>query len=288
MTSKLRLCLILSLLFSISTFAQHKAVYKLVDQNGEEIAYQDMIETLEDVDVVLFGEFHDNPISHWLQYEVVKSLHDEKINIKLGAEMFEADQQEALNAYLSDEFSAKQLQDSIKLWPNYKTDYKPLVDFAKRNSLEFIATNIPRRFASDVYKKGGFKALNKLSSKQKSWIAPLPVPFDIELRSYQDMLKMMGDHGGVDIVKAQAIKDATMAHFILKDLLPNEVFIHFNGSYHSNYFEGIFWYLKQYREEIRIKTITTVEQELLKKLDEKNKNLADFIIIVDENMTKTY
>ncbi|MDN6317901.1 MAG: ChaN family lipoprotein [Lactococcus lactis] len=288
MTSKLRLCLILSLLFSISTFAQHKAAYKLVDQNGEEIAYQEMIETLKDVDVVLFGEFHDNPISHWLQYEVVKSLHDEKINIKLGAEMFEADQQEALNAYLSDEFSAKQLQDSIKLWPNYKTDYKPLVDFAKTNSLEFIATNIPRRFASDVYKKGEFKALDELSSKQKSWIAPLPVPFDIELRSYQDMLKMMGDHGGVDIVKAQAIKDATMAHFILKDLLPNEVFIHFNGSYHSNYFEGIFWYLKQYREEVRIKTITTVEQELLKKLDEKNKNLADYIIIVDENMTKTY
>ena len=116
----------------------------------------------------------------------------------------------------------------------------------------------------------------------------MPVPFDIELRSYQDMLKMMGDHGGVDIVKAQAIKDATMAHFILKDLLPNEVFIHFNGSYHSNYFEGIFWYLKQYREEIRIKTITTVEQEQLKNLDEKNKALADYIIIVDENMTKTY
>lgn len=288
MTLNLRLCLILSLLFSIPTFAQHKAAYKLVDQNGKEIAYQVMIETLEDVDVVLFGEFHDNPISHWLQYEVVKSLHDKKINIKLGAEMFEADQQEALNAYLSDEFSAKQLQDSIKLWPNYKTDYKPLVDFAKMNSLEFIATNIPRRFASDVYKKGGFKALDELSSRQKSWIAPLPVPFDIELRSYQDMLKMMGDHGGVDIVKAQAIKDATMAHFILKDLLPNEVFIHFNGSYHSNYFEGIFWYLKQYREEVRIKTITTVEQQQLKKLDEKNKNLADYIIIVDENMTKTY
>lgn len=264
MTSKLRLCLILSLLFSISTFAQHKAAYKLVDQNGKEIAYQEMIETLKGVDVILFGEFHDNPISHWLQYEVVKSLHDENINIKLGAEMFEADQQEALNAYLSDEFSAKQLQDSIKLWPNYKTDYKPLVDFAKTNSLEFIATNIPRRFASDVYKKGGFKALDALSNKEKLWVAPLPVPFDIELRSYQDMLKMMGDHGGVDIVKAQAIKDATMAHFILKDLLPNEVFIHFNGSYHSNYFEGIFWYLKQYREEIRIKTITTVEQEQLK------------------------
>ena len=74
MTSKLRLCLILSLLFSISTFAQHKAAYKLVDQNGKEIAYQEMIETLKDVDVILFGEFHDNPISHWLQYEVVEEL----------------------------------------------------------------------------------------------------------------------------------------------------------------------------------------------------------------------
>lgn len=288
MTSKLHFCLIFSLVFSLSLSAQHKAAYQLVDQNGKTVAYQNMIEALETTDIILFGEFHDNPISHWLQYEVVKSLHAEKTNIKLGAEMFETDQQDVLDAYLNDQLSAEDLKNSIELWPNYQTDYKPLVDFAKMNSLEFIATNIPRRFANDVYKKGGFKALDALSNKEKSWIAPLPVPFDIELRSYQDMLKMMGDHGGVDIVKAQAIKDATMAHFILKDLLPNEVFIHFNGSYHSNYFEGIFWYLKQYREEVHIKTITTVEQQQLKKLDEKNKKLADYIIIVDENMTKTY
>jgi uncharacterized iron-regulated protein len=42
----------------------------------------------------------------------------------------------------------KQLDSTARLWKNYKTDYKPLVDFAKENYFDFIATNMPRRYAS--------------------------------------------------------------------------------------------------------------------------------------------
>jgi uncharacterized iron-regulated protein len=79
-----------------------------------------------------------------------------------------------------------------------------------------------------------------------------------------------------------------MAYFILKNLKPNYTFIHFNGSYHSDNYEGILWYIKQERPNINYVTITTVSQDNINKLLEEHKNKADFIICVDSNMTTTY
>jgi hypothetical protein len=88
--------------------------------------------------------------------------------------------------------------------------------------------------------------------------------------------------------KAQAIKDATMAHFILENYQEGMHFIHLNGSYHSDNYDGIIWYINQYREGLNIKTITTVSQDDIYTLDETNAGKADFIIVVPSDMTKTY
>lgn len=290
MTSKTAFRLITLVVFCAAqlSFSQHKQAYQLYNSNGQNLDYKKMIDSLATADVVLFGEFHNNAIAHWLQIEVTKDLHQNNLNMVLGAEMFEADQQPAIDAYLSKALNVKQLKDSIKLWPNFKTDYKPLLDFAQQNELDFIATNIPRRFASNVYKKGGFSSLDSLTQQQLKWVAPRPILFDPELPGYKAMLEMMGDHASVDMVKAQAIKDATMAHFILKNTQANQVFLHFNGSYHSNNFDGIYWYLKQYQPEIKILTITTVEQAKIDQLNTEHQQLANFIICVDEDVTKTY
>jgi hypothetical protein len=67
-------------------------------------------------------------------------------------------------------------------------------------------------------------------------------------------------HGGPNLPKAQALKDATMAHFIQKNYEIGHTFIHFNGSYHSDIYQGILWYLKQSKPELSYITITTVVQ----------------------------
>jgi hypothetical protein len=99
---------------------------------------------------------------------------------------------------------------------------------------------------------------------------------------------MMGDHGTPELVKAQASKDATMAHFILQNYSPGKLFIHYNGAFHSDKYEGILWYLKGERSDLKYGTISTVSQENVKKLLKENKGVADFIICVDEDMTTTY
>jgi uncharacterized iron-regulated protein len=281
------LLLIILLLTSVSyTHAQDKPAYIIYNSQGKQVKYKDMLKALGDNDVVFFGELHDNPIAHWLELEVSMDLYSQK-KLIMGAEMFEADNQEQLNAFLSGEIDAKGLDSTARLWPNYSTDYAPLVELAARMSSPFIATNIPRRFANLVY-KNGFAILDSLPTDQKAWIAPLPIKFDPELPRYKYILEMMGEHGTPELVMAQAIKDATMAHFILQNMKPDHIFMHYNGAYHSDFYEGIMWHLKGAQPDINCGTISTVSQDKITKLDKEHKGRADFIICVQSTMTSTY
>ena len=277
---------IVGFLFVCNIIAQDKKAYQFFDSKGKRVTYEKVLKASEKTDVVLFGEFHDNSLVHWLQLEFTKDLAKRK-NLVLGAEMLEADNQEAVNRYLKGEINQKGLDTLARLWFNYKTDYKPLVDFAKSKQIDFIATNIPRRYASLVFRKD-LVALDSLSLQEKAWIAPLPIAFDINLPGYKSMMGMQGGHAGEKMPKAQAIKDATMAYFIHKNRKENSVFIHYNGTYHSDNYEGINWYLKKLDDNIKIITIAMVEQKDLGKLESENNNKANFILVIDEDMTKSY
>jgi len=285
--------LLLIAALGLAAFKSDKPAYALYDNEGKKVKYDKMIDNISKTDVVFFGELHDNPISHWLEYEVTADLHEVVgERLVLGAEMFEADNQLLLDEYLSKAYEADKFEAEVKLWKNYKTDYKPLVEFARKNNLPFIATNVPRRYASIVSKKG-LESLDSLPDESKRFIAPLPIQYDPEVRSYKDMMQMTGMPGmggkvNENFPKAQAIKDATMAHFILKNLEAGRVFIHYNGSFHSDNYSGIIHYLKRERPDIKVSTITTVLQADTDSLKAEYLNTADYIIVVPETMTRTY
>jgi uncharacterized iron-regulated protein len=278
---------------TLSAFRSDKPAYLLYNSEGKNVKYQKMIETISSADVVFFGELHDNPIAHWLEYEVTADLHEiAGDSLIMGAEMFETDNQLLLDEYLASAYEADKFEAEVKLWKNYKTDYKPLIEYARKNKLPFIATNIPRRYASMVSKKG-LEVLDSLSPQAKEYIAPLPVIYDPEVKCYKDMLDMhgmpgMGGKPNENMPKAQAIKDATMAYFIDKNLEPGKLFIHYNGSYHSDNHLGIIYYLKLYRPEIRVVTIATVLQDDIETLLPENSAVADFIVVIPGTMTRTY
>lgn len=277
---------ILLILSVMQVYGQRRPAYQLFNKKGRKANYGQLMRKAEKADIVLFGELHNNPIAHWLQFELAGDLHKRRA-LKMGAEMFETDNQEALNSYLKGKVDEKGLDTLARLWSNYRTDYAPLVSFARENNLPFIATNIPRRYASMVF-RNDFEVLDTLPAEEKNWIAPLPIAYDPELPGYKNMLTMMGGHRGETFPKAQAIKDATMAHFILENFAGGEVFLHFHGTYHTDNYEGILWYLKLKRPDLKYVTISTVEQENVKKLNAEHLNKADFILVVNSNMTKTY
>ena len=275
--------------------AQDLPAYKIYNAKGKEVSFKTMSSKTSDVDLVLFGEFHDNPIAHWLQLELVQEMYDQHgKNLQLGFEMFEQDQQAILSAYVNGQLAIKeeQLKDTLRLWPNYYTDYAPLVEFAKAKQLSCVASNIQRKYASLLFKKGR-AALDTLPENIKNQMAPLNFAFDTTLSQYQAMKQMgahMGPGAGWRMVEAQAIKDATMAHFILNNPWRNArtVHLHFNGAYHSDYYQGIMWYVKQEAPQLRILTISTVSQENINRLDKEHLGKADFIICVPSNMTATH
>ena len=219
----------------------------------------------------------------------------------MGAEMFEADNQSGLNMYLEGKIADTSLRRVVRLWPNYETDYRPLVDFAKENKLPFIATNTPRKYASKVY-MGGFEALETLPDSVKQWFAPLPVPYDSNERAYREIFANSGGHNGQNLPKSQALKDATMGYNIVKYWETGKHFIHFHGSYHSDNRSAITWYVQRYARDLgkgtvamkqgqgspKILVISTTLQKDISKMNAEEKGKGDFILCIPESMTRTY
>ena len=86
--------------FVLSSFKSDNPAYLLFNKEGKSVKYSKMLDDLGKADIVLFGELHDNPISHWLELEVTKDLYEfKKEDILLGAEMFETDNQLIINEY---------------------------------------------------------------------------------------------------------------------------------------------------------------------------------------------
>ncbi|WP_051287049.1 ChaN family lipoprotein [Algoriphagus mannitolivorans] len=292
----MRNVLLLCLCFFCSTWfsqAQTKTAYQLFGNDGQLAEYDQMIKDLAESDMVFFGEYHNNPISHWLQLEVSKSLYEVKGDkLFFGAEMFEAGNQLVLNEYLAGFYAEdKMLPEITQLWSNYKTDYKPLLEFAKAKNLRFIATNIPRRYASMINSLG-MDALKKLSPEAKKLISPdLEKYFDPTVKAYAEMADKMGGHvppNMLNIQTAQASKDATMAHFSLQNFKKGDLLLHFQGSYHSNYNQGIIWWIHKIKPGLTIKSITTVtESEWSKMSTQEKAEIANYTIVVADSMTAT-
>jgi len=276
-------------LYSLSTIAQSPIPYIIYNSEGKVVDFNKMATKMTKADVVLFGELHNNSMNHWLQLQLTKKLFELDSALQIGAEMYEADNQLILDEYMSGTIKKTYFEKEMRLWNNYKTDYKPVLEFAKANNIPFYATNVPRRYAGVVAKKG-LSGLAELSDEAKKYFAPLPVPFDTLAPNYDEMMSMDTGHGmgmNVEFVEAQAIKDATMAHFISKNHKKDYTFLHFQGDFHSKNHGAISWYLDKYNPQLTIITISTQEAKTLGFKDEYKK-LADYILVIPEDMTKTY
>ncbi len=288
---KLLLFIIIISLSNIN--AQNFDAFKFYNKKSKEVSSKNLIKELTDYDVVFIGEHHDNSINHWLEKRITEALFERKNGqVILGAEMFERDNQQALNSYLAGKIEAKNLKDSVRLWKNYETDYRPLVDFAKDKKLNFIATNVPRKYASQT-SKNGINSLNELPEAEKKFIAKLPIEVTLETPGYKEMKSLMGDHVDemklMNFVSAQAIKDATMAESIFQNLHSEKTFIHYNGDYHSKQYGGIYWYLKKKNPNLKIAVISVFESEKPDlSLPEKDFIPTEFNLVIPSDMTKTY
>ena len=206
--------------------------------------------------------------------------------------MLERDVQPLVAQYAAGTLPDSAFERQSRPWPNYATDYRPLLQFARSAQVPVVATNVPRRYARQVA-SGSLAALDKVPAAEKQYFVPLPLKVDYNLPGYKNMAAMFGGdasaHGGgaQNVIQAQALKDATMAYSIRQYLKPGQTLLHFNGSYHSDHHDGIVAYLKG-APSLRVKTVSVVTQSQLLTLDKESQELADYVVVVPDDMTKTY
>ena len=266
--------------------------YRLYTGAGKPVKFSQLVKAAAASDATFFGELHNNAVGHWLQQELARAIYARKGTLALGMEMFETDQQGDLESYLSGFIAPDSLGEVTRLWPNYETDYQPLVEFMRAKALPVYATNAPQSLARMVFRKGP-EALDTLNTSDRRWLTPLPLTVPYENPSYQAMLGMThGSAGnGPDprrMVAAQALKDATMAHRIHILRQAGQPFLHLNGSYHSDKYEGILWYLRRLQNNLKLLTLTTVEAEDPTRFPAAARGVADFVLVVHSRMTHTY
>ena len=108
------LVFLLTVSLSSSLIGQNLIPYSIFNSNGKKVKAKKMLKSLLKSDVVFFGELHNNSIAHFLQLKLLQKI-EEQTDVCIGAEMFESDNQEALNAYLSSEINQAQLDSMARL-----------------------------------------------------------------------------------------------------------------------------------------------------------------------------
>lgn len=170
-------------------YSRHFRVYT---GSGEPATLDDIVRSMEDVDAVLVGEIHTDPVGHWVEAELfrraltqVRAGEEEGAlrPLALSLEMFERDVQEILDEYLHGLITESQFKASSRPWEYYDQDYRPMVEAAKEKGVPVIAANAPRRYVNRVSRLGR-EALLDLPPRARAFLPPLPYPQPTE--AYRD------------------------------------------------------------------------------------------------------
>ena len=287
-------------LMTVSTFSTYGQSnddnYRIFDAGGNPTNIDKLIEEIGKSDVVFLGEQHDDTVAHALQLKIFISLHEKYGSQRkpvLSMEMFERDVQTVLDEYLKNQISETHFLSSSRAWGNYKTDYRPLIEFAKEKNIEVIAANAPRRYVNMVSRLGR-DSLEQLSPEAKKWLAPLPFgePSPAYAKKFNALMgsqtEVINPHN--PMLASQTLWDATMAYSIAEKLRQNKkaLILHLNGSFHTENRLGTVEHLLKNRPKTKILVVTMRYENNFADFDKtKHANLGDFVILTDAKIPRS-
>ena len=238
-------------------------------KSGAELSARQLAQKLSKYDVVFFGEYHDQGEIHQAELELFQAIHKVKgEKLALSMEMFEVDNQTKLNDFLTGSLSEEDFLATSRPWPNYKTDYAPLVIFAKENKLAVVAANVPRFLAAHVAKNNA--STEGIEEQYKKWLpehtyAPEGAykdKFYAQMTSPEAPMKMPPQRLAA-VYAAQCLKDDKMAESIaaFSDAHKEMQVLHINGCFHSDAHLGTAQKLEVLRPQLKVAVITPLERK---------------------------
>ncbi len=295
-----------------ATVPEEGADYAVYRSDGSPAALADVLSDLDTVEVLLFGEEHDDVVGHRVQFEVFRRLladyggrgpmaaagspgptdpdrieAGELRDVHLSLEMFERDVQIVLDEYLADLITEDHFLASSRPWDNYERDYRPLVELARHVDVPVVAANAPRRYVNRASRLGR-ASLEGLSEQARSWLPPLPYP-EASVAYQAEWDALMGDaamHMAGDPLDGQTLWDAAMGRSIVRTLEEDGPFpplvLHLAGGFHVENGTGIPEAIQHYRPGTTVRTVAVRAVRDPSTFDGEMRDSGDYVILTLE------
>lgn len=290
-----------------SGYIPHR-VYKSGDKRFSD--FEAMLAELSRADVAFVGEQHNDPATHRIERAILEGLARRRENVIVAMEMFERDTQASLDDYLAGRLGEEEFLKSSRPWPNYPTDYRPLIEFSRAHRWRVIASNAPRPIAQQVSRQGLDAARSGAESQRNLVAAEFACPMDDYFKRFSEAMgkghpgahqkqqddkqsdKQQEEERRAVIERfyyAQCVKDETMAESIAKALGMQSnsqgaanggpLVVHFNGAFHSDYRLGTASRVIRRAPKSNVKVISVVPVENLDAINaDEYRKRGDYII----------
>lgn len=209
--------------------------YQLHAPSGEVISVNQLTPALQQADVILIGEWHTHAGIHRFQTDMLKQLSSASRPLALSMEQVTRDKQAILDSYLNGEIGEQYFMKQSNAWPNYESDYRPLVEFAKQADIPVIAANAPKNIVRCIGRQGA-DYLEKLNNDERGFVAD---EVNTANSPYKEKFMASMHHGKPEQTEkqyaAQVTWDETMAESIVKYLEkhPGTQVVHVAGKFHT-------------------------------------------------------
>lgn len=239
-----------------------------------DISFQAMMREASRADVVFFGEQHDDPATHRAELAVLAALGNGSRPVLLSLEMFERDVQGVLDDYLAGRIGEADFLARSRPWERYTTDYRAMVELARARGWPVVASNVPRRIASAVSRKG-LAVLDTLAATERAFAArENACPRDAYYERFAESMKGHSAGGGPPTAadsaamramtdrfyEAQCVKDEAMAESIIaaRAKAPGAIVLHVDGAFHSDFGLGTAARVKRRDPGVRTVVLTAI------------------------------
>ncbi|WP_257283745.1 ChaN family lipoprotein [Endozoicomonas sp. SESOKO1] len=264
-----------------------------VFSNGQRITQQHFFSQLQDADVILVGEFHNNAQGHQVEAEITREILSKTPSTAIAMEMFERQYQGLVDLFLQGHISANALEKATfasnwggvdNTWQQW---YQPIVNLVKdyyEQGARLIAANAARSYVK-IASIEGYQPLQMLK-EQGNTLFEIPDPA-VDVTEYINNLNSfarpnvpamaaLARPGG--FLDAQQLWDATMADSVAKAYQNHPKVMLFIGDFHVKRNGGTTQRVKHFLPDARVINVSILPVEQPEIWNDEHTNHAEFVI----------
>lgn len=210
--------LLLLSLFASSACATTGTLVRINDDAA--VGVEELLQAAGSAPVIITGEVHDSVVHHQIQLDIIKALNGSGAAVAIGMEMFRAESQPALDAWVAGTISTDAFREIYREnWHNLPWElYGEIFEYARDNALPILGLNLERSLVRKVARNG----FDSLSRKERKGL-PSEIACDVD----EGYLKLMervhppqeaNRKSFINFCQAQLLWDKFMAYRITRYL----------------------------------------------------------------------